>query len=116
MSRYTILPLIVGLLFFSRAAVAQHSREDDVDIIEVPAYRAADEKKPDLAAVAANIVAQTNAFREKENRTKVSENAKLAETAQAFAEYMAKSGRYGHTADGSNPADRASKKGYEYCV
>jgi hypothetical protein len=29
---------------------------------------------------------------------------------------MAKTGRFGHTADGRRPAERAAKEGYEYCI
>src|SRR5262249_1237480 len=29
---------------------------------------------------------------------------------------MAKTGKYGHTADDSRPADRVGKHGYEYCI
>src|SRR5262249_27554314 len=36
--------------------------------------------------------------------------------AQGFADYMARTSRYGHTADGSTPADRAEKAGYRYCI
>jgi hypothetical protein len=43
-------------------------------------------------------------------------NDKLTAAAKGFAEYMARTLRYGHTADGSKPADRAAKQGYEYCL
>ena len=37
-------------------------------------------------------------------------------TAQAFADYMARTDRYGHTADGNQPSDRAKARGYDYCI
>jgi hypothetical protein len=43
-------------------------------------------------------------------------NTKLADAARDFAAYMAKTGRYGHTADGSNSADRAVRHEYDYCI
>lgn len=29
---------------------------------------------------------------------------------------MAKTGKYGHAADGRKPAERAAAHGYEYCI
>src|SRR6185437_13971375 len=43
-------------------------------------------------------------------------NPRLTAAAEGFAAYMAKTGRFGHTADGSRPADRAVKQGYAYCI
>ena len=43
-------------------------------------------------------------------------NPDLTDAARDFAAYMARTSRYGHTADGSRPADRAASHGYEYCV
>ena len=46
----------------------------------------------------------------------MSANPKLTAAAEGFAAYMAKTGRFGHTADGSRPADRAAKQEYDYCI
>ena len=43
-------------------------------------------------------------------------NPKLAETAQYFANYMARTDSYGHRADGNRPSERAETHGYEYCL
>ena len=40
----------------------------------------------------------------------------LARAARGFADYMARTDHYGHTADGTQPADRASERGYDYCL
>jgi uncharacterized protein YkwD len=74
------------------------------------------EQSPDRAAVARRIVEQTNRFRKEQEAAPLAVNEELAETAQAFAEYMARTDRYGHTADGKRPAERAEAQGYEYCL
>jgi hypothetical protein len=38
------------------------------------------------------------------------------EAAQDFANFMASTDQYGHTADGSTPADRAKQHGYNPCI
>jgi uncharacterized protein YkwD len=116
MRRSPIAVLIAAWLLAPVAAVAQSAQHDTVEVIETAPPRAPDEKKPDLEAVTKWIVEKTNAFRKSEKRPEVAVNAKLTETAQKFAKYMAETGRYGHTADGSKPADRAAKQGYEYCI
>ena len=94
-----------------------HAFADEVKIIRPPDVKpAADEKKPDLPAAVKIIVDNTNAFRAKEGKSRVEPNAKLTAAAKYFADYMAGSDRYGHTADGKQPADRAEKHGYEYCI
>ena len=40
----------------------------------------------------------------------------LAKTARYFADYMARTDNYGHTADGRQPSARATEHGYDYCV
>jgi hypothetical protein len=79
-------------------------------------YKPTDEKKPDLARATRYIIAKTNDFREQEGRARVRVNAKLTKTARYFADYMARTSRFGHTADGSRPAERAKKHGYVYCI
>jgi uncharacterized protein YkwD len=108
--------LIAAWLLAPLSALAQSAQHDDVEVIEKAPPRAPDEKTPDLEAVTRAIVEQTNAFRKSEKRADVAVNAKLADAARGFAAYMAKTGRYGHTADDRQPADRAKAAGYEYCI
>src|SRR5262249_31422403 len=108
--------LIAATLLIPTVARGQSAQHDDVEVIDAPAFKSADEKKPDLAAVTKYIVEKTNEFRVKEGRPRVTVDTKLTETARDFADYMARTGRYGHTADGSRPADRAAKHGDEDCI
>ena len=71
---------------------------------------------PDLKKVAAGVTERTNAFRKEQGRGPVGVNKELAAAAEYFAGYMAETGKYGHTADGSRPSDRAKKHGYDYCI
>src|SRR5947209_16400826 len=116
MSRRTVPVLVAASLLSADRAYAQHAQHDDVEVIDAPAFKSPVEKTPDPAAVTKYVVETTNDFRAKEGRPRVAANAKLAAAAGEFAAYMAKTGRYGHTADGSRPADRVTKHGYEYCI
>jgi uncharacterized protein YkwD len=70
---------------------------------------------PDLARVARLVVEDTNAYRRAEDRSRLAPNEKLAEAAREFARFMARTGEYGHAADGRQPWDRAQSHGYDYC-
>lgn len=98
-------------------AAAQSSEEHAVEVIsshDVGSFRP--QKDADLKEVAQSIVQQTNVFREAEGLEALSSNEKLRQTAQDFADYMAETNRYGHTADGRRPSQRVSDHDYEYCV
>jgi uncharacterized protein YkwD len=71
---------------------------------------------PDLAVVAAQIIDRTNEFRREQGRPPVTAHAELESTARYFAEFMAQSDTFGHTADGASPADRAKAHGYQACA
>ena len=71
---------------------------------------------PDPEEVAELAVRLTNEFRAQEGRQRVASNARLLDAARYFADYMAKTGRFGHEADGATPAARAKQHGYDYCV
>src|SRR5438270_9327440 len=62
------------------------------------------------------IFQTTNAFRQDEKIAVLSWNPQLAAAAQAFAEFMARTGRYGHDVDGRQPSQRAEQHGYRYCI
>ena len=71
---------------------------------------------PDIARVEIAIVEMTNAFRREEKLAAVKRNPELDATARLFAEYLAKSGRFAHEADGRQPAERAKASGYKFCL
>ena len=114
MARVSILVCSMTALLLPFVARGQEAPREQTQVIEVPPYRSPNEKIPDLKVVTERIVVLTNKFRESEKRAGVAESKVLMETAKGFAEYMASTDRYGHEADGSNPGDRATKRGYEF--
>jgi hypothetical protein len=71
---------------------------------------------PNLPQTEAAIIEMTNAFRAENHLSAVAENAALKAAAQSFADYLARSGTFSHTADGRQPSDRARASGYRYCM
>ena len=76
------------------------------------------EPKPalDLARIEHLIFTGTNLFRTQEKRAPLKINPELAGAAQAFAEYLAHTDKFSHTADGKEPWDRTTKVGYQNCI
>jgi hypothetical protein len=75
-----------------------------------------EETSPELSAAEKMILSQTNAFRKQQQLDALKPNAKLNETAQDFADFMARTGKYGHTAAGKRPSERVGNHGYAYCL
>jgi hypothetical protein len=71
---------------------------------------------PDLPQTEIAIVEMTNAFRKDNKLGEVKPNAALTAAARAFAEYLARTGKFAHEADGREPAERATAQGYRYCL
>jgi hypothetical protein len=71
---------------------------------------------PDVPKTEIAIVEQTNAFRRSEKLAPVKPNSELARAAKQFAEYLARTGRFAHEADGRQPADRVKAAGYRFCM
>ncbi len=71
---------------------------------------------PDLPQTEVAIVELTNAFRKASALQEVKPNPALAAAARAFAEYLARTGKFAHEADGRKPEDRAQAQGYRYCL
>ncbi len=71
---------------------------------------------PDVVRTEIAIVELTNVFRRAQKLTDVRPNAELTRAAKLFAEYLAKTGRFAHEADGRQPADRVQASGYTYCI
>ena len=72
--------------------------------------------RPDIDQVNRLIVEQTNTFRRANGLEATAPNPALAQAARSFAAYMARTDRYGHEADGREPAQRATEHGYAYCL
>lgn len=70
----------------------------------------------DAAQAARRVIEGTNAFRATQGLARLESERALEAAAQRFARYMAKTGKYGHGADGRRPPERAQAAGYEYCI
>jgi len=70
---------------------------------------------PDLPAVEIAIVEMTNAFRQSHKFSALRRNPLLDKVARNYAQYLARSGKFSHSADGRQVADRARDGGYRYC-
>ncbi len=75
-----------------------------------------DPEAPDLAEVADRIVSQTNAFRKEQGLADVTVEAKLARTARDFADFLARTDAFSHSADGKQPWERAREHEYDDCL
>ena len=69
-----------------------------------------------IQSVEQAIIQKTNEFRESNELSAVKPDKSLTQAAKNFAEFMARTGKYGHRADGTTPAERAEAEGYNYCV
>ena len=72
--------------------------------------------RSDTAEAARLVIALTNDLRRQHNLPPTGPAPQLASTARYFADFMARTAKYGHSADGQQPAARAKRFGYEYCI
>jgi uncharacterized protein YkwD len=116
MRRWPIGALLLICMFVAREIRAQKVEEENSEAIQldVPADIKIDLLQ--LEQATRQIIDQTNDFRHEQGLARVEVNQTLAATAQYFANYMARENKYGHTADGNRPSDRAKKHHYEYCI
>ena len=63
-----------------------------------------------------HAVEETNAFRKAQRLDPVTTSKPLEDAAREFARFMARTGKYGHNADGRRPVERATAQGYDYCI
>jgi hypothetical protein len=68
------------------------------------------------ADVARLLMQRTNELRAQSGWKPVAAEPRLSAAAARFARYMAETDRYGHEADGRQPAERAQAEGYDHCL
>ncbi len=116
-SNALFLLALAACVVFAGEPAAQVSQQDEAAVVKGrSAARSDDRRRPDLTDASKRIIASTNAFRRQENLSPLEPDPQLAKTARYFADYMARTDKYGHGADGQAPAARAQKFGYEYCI
>ncbi len=73
-------------------------------------------KAPALSDIEKRIVERTNDYRQSQGLAALEPDPKLYQAAKSFARYMARTGNYGHEADGRKPSQRVAATGYEDCI
>jgi uncharacterized protein YkwD len=71
---------------------------------------------PNMEEAERFVFEDTNAFRGEHGQRELAVDKTLAATAQRFADYMARTGKYAHDADGRTPGQRLRAAGYDYCM
>ncbi|HUG91601.1 MAG TPA: CAP domain-containing protein [Planctomycetaceae bacterium] len=118
--RHALSPValaLTALVLWPEVLPAQNRHEHNVEKVtaaDVGPYRP--EERPQLARAEQQIVERVNRLRQEQGLEPLSTDRTLAETAAAFAGFMARTDLYGHTADGNRPSERASEHGYEFCI
>lgn len=115
-SRPGALELLLSWIVISLPAYGQVTDARPAEAIASSAQAVQPSKIPELVEVARLVVQKTNAYRKEQGLTEVKANRQLSEAVQYFAQYMAKTNQYGHTADGKHPWERANSHGYDYCL
>lgn len=92
------------------------SGRDDTEVLEPDPEAYHPGSTPDRAKAGDRIVAFTNQLRAEKELTRLTVDPTLQKTATDFAGYMARSNRYGHRADGKDPAERVRQLEYEPCL
>jgi uncharacterized protein YkwD len=110
---FPLLPAVLLATAVQACAPASRHRQAEAP---PPAADPAPPATNEIPRVTDLIVSDTNAFRAEQGRGGVSVNPRLRAAAEDFARYMARTTRYGHTADGKTPAERAQEHGYDYCL
>ncbi len=109
--------LLAGLFLLPVPLRAQKLKEQSSEDTRLtPESTRAAPRSAKLARVAKGIGKATNQFRQQHDRSKVRVNTDLSRAAQYFAEYLARTGKFSHTADGKEPWERVADYGYEYCL
>src|SRR5262245_18563089 len=105
-----------AMVLFIASAVAGQSRQE---LTSESIRRVSEAERSgavsDLAEASRLIVKQTNAVRAEQELPPLVENDSLRKAAEYFADFMADTDKYGHTADDKQPRDRAKEHGYEPC-
>jgi uncharacterized protein YkwD len=70
---------------------------------------------PDLQAVRTDVFDRANQYRSQQGRAPVRLQDALQGAAQSFADFLARSDRFEHEADGRRPDQRATAAGYDWC-
>src|SRR5438105_2649848 len=98
------LLFLTALLLMPGLAFGQTGTERNTENVEKsPGAPSHPGGAPDLSETKQAIVKLTNQFRAENQRGELKSNTKLAKAAQSFAEFLARTDQFSHTADGKEP-------------
>jgi uncharacterized protein YkwD len=109
-------PLIIAFELFFGVEPAAEQNVEETRVLQPDPDAYDPEQTPELGEVAKKIVALTNDLRVEKELPRLKSDPKLEKTASMFADYMARTNRYGHLADGKDPAARVKEQDYEPCL
>jgi uncharacterized protein YkwD len=112
-----LIAVLIGPLALTLPARAQIVEPDDSDTINPGSTKpAAPDSSVDLTRTGEQIFSLTNRFRAQHGRHELKLNPELSRTAQEYADYLARTDTFSHTADGKRPSQRVREHGYRYCL
>lgn len=102
---------------FALPVRAQIVEPEDLDSIHPgSSSQGSADSTADLKQAGQQIFSLTNQFRVQHGRGELKMNDELSRAAQEFAEYLARTDTFSHTADGKRPSQRVREHGYRYCL
>jgi uncharacterized protein YkwD len=108
---------LIGYLALPVPAWAQIVEPEDSHAIQPGSSASnAPDSSVDLKQTAEQILSLTNHFRAQHGRGELKSNPELTRAAQDFADYLARTDTFSHTADGKRPSQRVREHGYSYCL
>lgn len=111
------LVVLIGCFVFPLSAWGQIVEPDNSDNIHPgSSTQNAPDTSVDLKQAGQQIFSLTNRFRSQHSRGELKINAELSHAAQEFADYLARTDTFSHTADGKRPSQRVREHGYRYCL
>ena len=110
------LAIHLGLYLTSSIVCGQVAGTSEPAAIGAPSQVDGEVKSPDLGEVTTLIMEGTNRFRKQEGRGELQSQPLLVATARDFADFLARTDKFSHEADGSEPTERAKKHDYAPCI
>ncbi len=112
-----LIAVLIGCCSLPLPAWAQIVEPDNSHSINPsPSAQAVPDSSVDLKQTAQQILSLTNRFRAQHGRGELTNNTELSRAAQDFADYLARTDTFSHTADGKRPSQRVGEHGYHSCI
>jgi uncharacterized protein YkwD len=117
MNKKICFTLLLTWAFAQTPLYAQRTHETHSEKVSPGNTAVSDPKTtPNLDQVKEQIFKSTNKFRTEEKRGELKMNDKLSSAAQSFADYLARTDEFSHTANSKEPWQRTSETGYKHCI